>query len=238
MRQPVIAEGSRLGLQLAAGNARRDVVGRDEAALQVAAADAQLHHHRRVRGFRQLEGLADQPHQARQVRPRVEQPQRRLHREGMAALLDHAGAFAVVLAHDDQRAAEHTRRGQVGQRIGRDIGADDRLPRHRAAHRIGHRGGQHRRGGRLVGAGLDMHAEGVEVGPCLNHHVQQVRHRRALVAADVGDARLQQRLGDREDALAMEDLARAELQRFDLAVEGDFQGTGSGGLRQRQGAAI
>ena len=41
-------------------------------------------------------------------------------------------------------------------------------------------------------------------------HVQQVRHRRALVTADIADARLQQRLGHREDALAMEHLALSQ----------------------------
>ena len=57
-----------------------------------------------------------------------------------------------------------------------------------------------------------MHAELGQVVLRLHQHVEQVRHRRALVAADVGDAGLQQRLGDREDALAVEDLAGAEAQ--------------------------
>ena len=72
----------------------------------------------------------------RQVRPRVEQPHLRLHREGVAALLHDAGALAVVLADDDQRAAGHTARGQVGQRVGRDVGADRGLEGDRAAQRV------------------------------------------------------------------------------------------------------
>ncbi|MEI2735894.1 MAG: hypothetical protein V9G24_14545 [Rhodoblastus sp.] len=50
----------------------------------------------------------------------------------------------------------------------------------------------------------------------LHHHVEQMRDRRALIAADIGDAGLQQRLGDGENALAMKDFALAELQRLDF----------------------
>ena len=56
--------------------------------------------------------------------PRVEQPDLRLHREGVAALLHDRGAFAVVLADDDQRAAGDAARGEVGERVGGDVGAD------------------------------------------------------------------------------------------------------------------
>jgi hypothetical protein len=57
-----------------------------------------------------------------------------------------------------------------------------------------------------------VHAELVEVVLRLHHDVEKVRDRRALVAADVRHARLQQRLGDREDAFAVEGLAVAEAQ--------------------------
>jgi hypothetical protein len=71
----------------------------------------------------------------------------------------------------------------------------------------------------FVGAGLHVHAQFVHVGLGLHHHVQQVRHRRALVAAHIGHARLQQRLGDGQDALAMEGVARAQAQRLDFLAE-------------------
>jgi len=50
-------------------------------------------------------------------------------------------------------------------------------------------------------------------------HIHQVRDRRSLVAPDVGDTRLQQRLGDRENAFAAKDLASAKLQILNLAFE-------------------
>ena len=64
-----------------------------------------------------------------------------------------------------------------------------------------------------------MHAEFIEDFARVVQHVQQVRHRRALVAADVGDARLQQRLGHGEDALAMEHRAVAEAQLANFLSE-------------------
>jgi phage protein U len=49
-----------------------------------------------------------------------------------------------------------------------------------------------------------------QVSSASHQHVEQMRHRRALIAADIGHAGLQQRLGDGEDALAVEGLAVAE----------------------------
>ena len=82
-----------------------------------------------------------------------------------------------------------------------------------------------------------MHAEVGEQVLGLDHHVEQVRDRRALVAADIAHAGLQQRLGDREDALAAEDLAVAQLQRLHFLLERAFHGpffapSGSGVLLQ------
>ena len=50
----------------------------------------------------------------------------------------------------------------------------------------------------------------------IRQHVHQVRDRRALIAADVAHAGLQQRLGDRQDALAakLRALADAKLSDF------------------------
>ena len=57
----------------------------------------------------------------------------------------------------------------------------------------------------------------------LHQHVEQMADRRTLVAADVGDARLQQRLGHGQDALAVEFLAVAQPQALDLLAKRDFQ---------------
>ena len=65
-----------------------------------------------------------------------------------------------------------------------------------------------------------MDAELVEQVLRFDQHVDQMRDRRALVAADIGHARLQDRLGDGQDALAAEDLAVAEAQRAHLLLEG------------------
>jgi len=43
-----------------------------------------------------------------------------------------------------------------------------------------------------------------------------MRDRRALIAADIGDAGLQQRLGDGEDAFAAEGVAVAEPEILDF----------------------
>src|SRR6185295_10317484 len=87
------------------------------------------------------------------------------------------------------------------------------------------RGAEHRRGAGFVGVGLDVHAELVEDAARVVQHVHDVRHRRALVAADVGHARLEQRLGDGEDRLAVEYLAVGELQLLDFLFERPFHYT-------------
>ena len=130
-----------------------------EAPVDVAGADAQLQHHRRVGNLGQLERGLDRAHDRRQVRPRIDQPHLRFHREGVNALLHDRGAFAVVLADDDQRAAGDAAGGEVGERVGGDVGADRGLEGDRAAQRIVHRSRQRGGGGRLAGAVLEMHAE-------------------------------------------------------------------------------
>ena len=67
-----------------------------------------------------------------------------------------------------------------------------------------------------------MHAELGHDVLGVDQHVEQMRDRRALVAADIGHARLQQRLGDREDAFAAEGLAVAELERLHFFLERAF----------------
>ena len=227
MREPAIFEARRAGDAVEAGKGGAAIVLGGELAGDVAGADAQLQHHRRVARLRQLEALLDHAHDRRQVGPRVEQPHRGFHRVGIGALLDHARALAVVLAEDDQRAADDAGRGEVGERVGRHVGADDRFPGDGAAQRIVDRGAEHGGGRGLVGAGLHMHAEIGEQVLGLDHHVEQMRHRRALIAADIAHARLQQRLGDRENAFAAKGLAGAEPERLHFLLEGAFHGVAS-----------
>ncbi|MHC2616340.1 hypothetical protein ACVMGF_007413 [Bradyrhizobium diazoefficiens] len=204
------------------GVRRLDVVLAGEGAVHVTGADANLEHHRGVRDLGKLKTLLDQIDDAFMVGAGVEQPHLRFHREGMGALLHDGGAFAVVLADDDHGAAGDAARGQIGQRVGGDVGADGRLPRNRAAQGIHHRGREHRRRGRLVGGALEHDAEIVEHVLGVGEHVHQVRDRRALVAADIGDAGLQQCLGDGEDAFAAERIAVAEPEILDFASKRPF----------------
>jgi hypothetical protein len=206
------------------------VVARGEAAVHVAGADAQLEHHGRAARLRQLETLLDGGDDRRQVRPRVEQPDLRLHREGVRALLHDARSFAVVFADDEQRAAGDAARRQVGERVGRHVRADGGLERDGAAQRIVDRRGQRRRRRRLRRAVLEVHAQLGEHVAGVGQHVHQVRDRRALVAGDVGDARLQQRLRHGEDALAAEFVAVAQAQLGDFRRERAF---GHGRGRER-----
>jgi len=67
-----------------------------------------------------------------------------------------------------------------------------------------------------------VHAEFGHVVLGLHHDIEQMRYRRALIAADVGDAGLQQRLGDGQDALAVKGVALPQPQQADLLAEGDF----------------
>ena len=62
------------------------------------------------------------------------------------------------------------------------------------------------------GRGGELHAELRQRLLGIGQHVHQVGDRRALVAADVADPALQQRLGERQDTLAAELLARSELE--------------------------
>ncbi len=201
---------------------RRTVVVSDERAVHVTGADAQLQHDRRVRRLRKLEAALDHGHDAFQVRARIEQPHLRLHRKGVRALLHDRGAFAVVLADDHQRAAGDAAGRDVRQRIRGDVGADGGFPGHCAADRIVDRSGEHRGGSGLRGAGFEVDAELLQQPLRIGQHVHEMRDRRALVAADVADAGLQQRLGDREDALAAELLSGAEAQLADFVREGPF----------------
>ncbi len=69
-----------------------------------------------------------------------------------------------------------------------------------------------------------MDAEIAEQVLGFHHHVEQVGDRRPLVAADIADAGLQQRLGDGQDAFTPEHLAGAQPQRFHFPFERAFHG--------------
>jgi hypothetical protein len=61
-----------------------------------------------------------------------------------------------------------------------------------------------------------VHTEILQDLLCVREHIHQVRDRRALVTADIGDAGLQQRLGNRQDTLACKRIARAQPEFFDF----------------------
>jgi hypothetical protein len=56
----------------------------------------------------------------------------------------------------------------------------------------------------------------------IDHHVEKMRDRRALIAADIAHARLQQRLGDGKDTFTAKYFAIAEPQRIDFLFERAF----------------
>jgi hypothetical protein len=219
VRQPRIVKGGRLHHQRARGDGGRTVVARPEAATHMAGADAQFHQCGHVARFTERKAMLDQVHHAAEIGARVQQNHAGLERVGMRAFLDHAGPLAIVLAHHHQHAALHTRRRQVAQGVGRHVGADDRLPCHRAAQRVVDGRAEHRGRRRFVGTGLHVHAEFVHEALGLHQNVHQVRYRRPLVAAHIGHARLQQGLGDGQDALAVKGLAIAQAQGLNFLAE-------------------
>ncbi len=222
MREPAVFEAGRpFDPMLTAIDAALVVLG-DEFAGDMTGADPQIQHHRRMACLGKLKSFLDHANDARQIGARVEQPERGFQGIGVGAFLNDARTLAVIFAEHDEGAADHAGRSQIRQRVGRDIGADDRFPRHRAAQRIVDGGAEHGRRGGFVGAGLHVHAEIGQQIFGIDHDVEQVRNRRALIAADIAHARLQQRLGDGEDALAAKGLAGAEPQRIHFFLERAF----------------
>ncbi|MCY1361149.1 hypothetical protein D9M69_478070 [compost metagenome] len=195
------------------------VVAGDEVAVHMAGADAQLEHHGRVAGLREVEAGLHRIDDARQVGPRIEQPDLRLHGERMAALLHDRRALAVVFAHDDERATGDAARGQVGQRIGRHVGAHGRLEGDGAAQRVVDGGGQRGSGGGFAGAVLEADAVVGQDVLRVGQHIHQVRDRSALVARHIRHARLQQGLGDGQNAFAAEHFSTSKSQLLDFFDE-------------------
>ena len=109
------------------GQRRALVVAGGEAAGDMAGPDPHHQHDGGVRRLGQFEPVAHRLDDAGQVRARVQKPELRFHRKGMAAFLHDAGAFAVILAHDDQRAAGDARGGQVRQRVRGHVDPDRAL---------------------------------------------------------------------------------------------------------------
>jgi hypothetical protein len=68
----------------------------------------------------------------------------------------------------------------------------------------------------------NMDAEPGEHVLGVDHDVEEMRYRRALVAAHIGDAGLQQRLGDGQNAFAAKDIAVAEPECLDFLGERAF----------------
>ena len=219
MGQPRIVEWCGFGEFLARRFRSGDVILGLETAEDMTGADAQLHHHGGIAGLGQLKAFLDHLHDLGQIGARIEQPDRGFQRKGMAAFLDDAGPFAVIFAHHDQRAADHTGRGEVRQRISRHIGADDGFPCDTAPKRVLHRCRQHGGGRRLVRAGFQMNAKLGQDILGLHQHIEQMADRRALISAHIGYARLQKCLGDSQDPLAVKDVAIAQFQALDFLVE-------------------
>ncbi len=68
-----------------------------------------------------------------------------------------------------------------------------------------------------------MDAEVVHHVLGVGEHVHEMRDRRALIACDVGNAGLKQGFGDRENAFAAKDIASAQPQVLNFALEGPFR---------------
>ncbi len=151
--------------------------------------------------------------------PRIEQPHLRLHGEGVRALLHDAGAVAIIFADDDQRAAGDAAGGEIRESVGGDVGADGGFESDGAAQRIVDGSGERGGGGGFGSAVLEVDAEFFEDVVGVGEDVHQVRDGRALIAGDVGNAGLQQRLGDGENAFAAKFLAFAEVKFLDFFFE-------------------
>src|SRR5207247_6403999 len=125
---------------------RGDVVLADERAPHVGGTDPDAEEDWLTAHLREVEALLDEVREGREAVARIQQRQARLERDGVGPLLENARPLTVVFADDDQRAADDPGRGDVRERVGGDIRADDRLPRHHAAHRIVERGAEDRGG--------------------------------------------------------------------------------------------
>jgi len=87
-RQPdAVDVARRIFERLAQRESGFPVVLGDELSVHVTGANAHFQHDRRVRGLRELKTFLDHPNQRRQIGPRIEKPDLRLHGVGVTALL-------------------------------------------------------------------------------------------------------------------------------------------------------
>lgn len=64
-----------------------------------------------------------------------------------------------------------------------------------------------------------MHTELVHVVGRLHHHVEQMRHGRTLVTANIGNARLQQRFGNGQYPFTVKSLSLTQTKKLDFTLE-------------------
>ena len=188
----------------------------------VASPDAKLHHHRRARRLRQFKAFLDEVNDVGEIRPRVEQPYRRFHRESVGAFLYDAGTLAIILADNDQRTALHTRRCEIRQGVSGDIRPDNGFPSDRPTHRIVDRCSQHGGSSSLVHARLDVNTKTAHLILGFHEHIEKMANRCSLIAAHIRHTRLQQGLGDCDNALTLKHVAIRQFQALDFAFERDF----------------
>ena len=102
---------------------RTDVIFGDETTVDMTRPNSQLQHHRSVARFRKSESPFDGIYDRGQIRARIQKPHLGFHGKGVGALLHDAGAFAVILADDNQRSAHYTAGSEIREGVRRDIGA-------------------------------------------------------------------------------------------------------------------
>src|SRR3979411_1438227 len=85
----------------------------DKTPVQMTRSNPQHEDNRRVARLRKLKPLVHYVHDGGQIGPGIEEPNLRFHRECMSALLNDARPLAVVLAGNDERASQYTRRREI-----------------------------------------------------------------------------------------------------------------------------
>ena len=130
--------------------------------------------------------------------------------------------FAVILAHDNQRAAGDAGGAEVGQRVRRDIDADRPLEGDSTPDGIVDRGGQHGGGGGFACVCLEPDTQFAQHILRVCQHIHQVADRRALIAANIAHTVFQQRLSQGQNAFARKHITVAFAQVLYLFFEGTF----------------